>query len=687
VKIRQLPRSFSRHAYVWGGIFFALVNWIAEAALHVWVFHEGSLRSQILTTDAHEIWMRLVAGALLIFFGFSVQQGINLRRRTEEALKTSERKFRTLIEEALNPVFVFDSTGQFLDVNEASLQFFEFDRPQFLSRKYHEIPTSRPLTSSDNLPFEPILGQTEVDFFVNGTTKTLLLNVVPLPTSADGPLLYYGIGQDITDRKQIEHNLELAHEELNQIFQTASSAMRLIDRDFNVLKVNETFVDFSRVSREKSVGAKCYDIFSGDRCHTDQCPMKRILQNSQEIEYEIRDKTKIDGTEVSCLLTARPFVNPDGETIGIVESFKDITELTKTQEELRAERDKLRHILFQQYEGVSILRTDHTIEYQNETLTREIGDCSGVPCYKAFKGKDTPCSTCYMHEAIETGKLQRCEFDVEDGRTLEHTYTPFSDINAEEKVVVYLRDITEVKESRAAAIRSEQLAGVGELAAGVAHEINNPINGIINYAQMLINNARDSLEAKDIGEKIVKEGNRVARIVASLLSFARRGSDRKVVTAIDEILSESLTLVGTQIRKDAIILEVDVAHDLPPIMCVPQEIQQVFLNIMNNARYALNKRYPDIAEKKKLAIFATVRELDENRIIRISFRDAGTGIAPEVVDKVMSPFFSTKPKGKGTGLGLSISQDIVNAHGGDLTIVSADGEFTTVSVDLPAVVM
>ena len=684
--MRILPRLFSKHVYVWAGVFFAVVNWLAESALHVWVFHEGPLYSQIFTTDRHEIWMRLVAGALLVFFGFSVQQGINLRRRTEEALKTSERKFRTLIEEALNPVFVFDSTGQILDVNEASLQFFELDREGLLSRKYHEIPTSRPLTSSDNLPFKPILGQTEVDFFVNGTTKTLLLNIVPLPAS-DRSLSYYGIGQDITDRKLVEHNLELAHEELNQIFQTASSAMRLIDRDFNVLKVNETFVDFSRVSREESVGSKCFDIFSGDRCHTDQCPMKRILQNSQEIEYEIRDKTKIDGSEVSCLLTARPFVNPEGETIGIVESFKDITELTKAQEELRAERDKLRDILFQQFEGVSILRTDHTIEYQNETLTNEIGDCSGVPCYKAFKGKDTPCSTCYMHEAIETGKLQRCEFDVEGGRTLEHTYTPFIDTNFEEKVVVYLRDVTEVKESRAAAIQSEQLAGVGELAAGVAHEINNPINGIINYAQMLINSSSDSLEAKEIGERIVKEGDRVARIVASLLSFARRGSDRKVVTSIDEILSESLTLVGTQIRKDAIVLEVDVAHDLPPIMCVPQEIQQVFLNIMNNARYALNKRYPDNAENKQLVIFATVRELNENRIIRISFRDSGTGIAPDIVDKVMSPFFSTKPKGKGTGLGLSISQDIVNAHGGDLTIESADGEFTTVSIDLPAVVM
>ena len=665
----------------------AIVNWFAESALHVWVFDEGTFRSQIFTTDPHEIWMRLVAGSLLIFFGLYAQHGINVRRRTERALITSERKYRTLIEEALNPVFVFDSEGRFLDVNEAALQFIELDREQLLSMKYQEIPSSLDLNSPDHLPFTPVLGQTEVDFPIGGAVKTLLLNIVPLPMSEDAPSLYYGIGQDITDRKQAEHDLELAHEEVNQIFQTASSAMRLIDRDFNVLKVNETFVNFSGVSREDSVGTKCFEVFAGDRCHTDQCPMKRILETKQEIEYEIRDKTKIDGSEVSCLLTARPFVNPEGETIGIVESFKDITEITKIQEALEAESEKLRHILFQQFEGVGILRTDHSIEYQNETLTKEIGDCSGAPCYTAFKGADTPCSTCYMHRAIETGQLQRCEFEVADGRTLEHTYTPFTDTNCEEKVVVYLRDITEVKASRAAAIRAEQMAGVGELAAGVAHEINNPINGIINYAQMLINHPRRSLKVRDIGERIVKEGDRVARIVASLLSFARRGSDLKVLTSIDEILSESLTLVATQIRKDSISLDVDVAHDLPPIMCIPQEIQQVFLNILNNARFALNASYLENGGPKRLAIFATLQEREQNRVIRISFRDSGTGISSDIVDKVMNPFFSTKPRGKGTGLGLSISQDIVHAHGGDLTIETADGEFTTVSVELPVVAM
>ena len=685
--MKDFARYFSANTFVWAGVVFAVINWLAESALHVWVFHEGSFRSQVFTSDPHELWMRLVAGALLIFFGFSVQQGINLRRRTEEALKTSERKYRAVIEEALNPVFVFDAEGRFLDVNEASLQFFELDRDQLLSTKYQEIPGSLDLSTPGNFPFTPVLGQTEVDFPIGGATKTLLLNIVPLPMSEDAPSLYYGIGQDITDRKQAEHDLELAHEEVNQIFQTASSAMRLIDRDFNVLKVNETFVNFSGVSRDDSVGTKCFDVFAGDRCHTDQCPMKRILQSKQEIEFEIRDETRIDGSEVSCLLTARPFVNPDGETIGIVESFKDITEITKAQKALQAESDKLQHILFQQFEGVSILRTDHTIEYQNETLTKEIGDCSGVPCYTAFKGTDAPCSTCYMHKAIETGKLQRCEFEVDDGRTLEHTYTPFSDTNSEEKVVVYLRDITEMRASRAAAIRAEQLAGVGELAAGVAHEINNPINGIINYAQMLINSTRGSLKVGDIGERIVKEGDRVARIVASLLSFARRGSDLKVLTSIDEILSESLTLVGTQIRKDSISLDVDVAHDLPPVNCIPQEIQQVFLNILNNARFALNASYLENGRPKKLAIFAILQKREDDWVIRISFRDSGTGIAPDIVDKVMSPFFSTKPRGKGTGLGLSISQDIVHAHGGDLTIESADGEFTTVSVELPAVVM
>ncbi len=684
--LSSLSVNLSKNRYIWAGLLFAVGNWFAESALHVFVFHEGPFNEQVFTTDPHEIWMRLLAGVMFVFFGISTQGAFNIRQRNERALATSERKYRTLIEEALNPVFLLGTSGQFLDVNLAALEFFELDREELLSERYQDLSTFLGETASYEAPYKPNLGQSEVDFCINGGTKTLLLNVVPLPMPDDESQYFYGIGQDITERKQMDDNLNLAHQELNQIFQTASTGMRLINKDFNVLKVNETFVELSGVPREASVGAKCYEIFSGDRCHTEQCPMKRILEEPQDIEYEIRDQTKIDGADFACLLTARPFSDSDGETIGIVESFKDITELSRTQEELRTERDKLRQILFQQFEGVSILRADHTIEYQNATLTKELGDCTGMPCFKAFKGVTKPCSPCYMHRAIETGELQRCEFEVAGGRTFEHTYTPFSDTDSEDKVVVYLRDITEVKASRAAVIRSEQLAGVGELAAGVAHEINNPINGIINYAQMLVNQHGIPSAAHDLGSRIVGEGNRVARIVASLLSFARRGSEIKVPTSIEEILSESLTLVGTQIRKDSITLEVEVPKDLPPVLCVPQEIQQVFMNILNNARYALNKRSPGAEGDKRLEIHASTFGANGDYMVQISFRDTGDGIPPEIVDKIVNPFFSTKPKGEGTGLGLSISQNIVRSHGGDLKIESMPGQFTTVSIDLPVVV-
>jgi signal transduction histidine kinase len=292
-----------------------------------------------------------------------------------------------------------------------------------------------------------------------------------------------------------------------------------------------------------------------------------------------------------------------------------------------------------------------------------------------------------MNDAIDSGRLEHCEFDVVGGRLHEHTYTPFRDANGEEKVLVLIRDITERKASRASVIRSEQLAALGELAAGVAHEINNPINGIINYAQMLINKDRSRSHVKEIAGKVVAEGDRVAKIVESLLAFARRESQIRTPTSVSEILTDSLTLVGAQLRKDAIKVDVELPVNLPKVLCVPQEIQQVFLNILSNARYALNERYPDSHDSKRLRIAAQLESNGNPRCVRISFVDNGTGIPRDMVDKVLNPFFSTKPKGKGTGLGLTICHEIMREHGGRLTIESVEAAHTTVNLDLPELVM
>ena len=126
---------------------------------------------------------------------------------------------------------------------------------------------------------------------------------------------------------------------------------------------------------------------------------------------------------------------------------------------------------------------------------------------------------------------------------------------------------------------------------------------------------------------------------------------------------------------------------MPRVFCIPQEIQQVFLNIIGNARDALNRKFPDSGGGKRLEIFTDIDESDGNRWVRVAFRDNGIGIPENIRDEIMKPFFTTKPKGKGTGLGLSISQDLVRENGGKLTIESEVGLSTTVEVRLPEVTM
>lgn len=245
-------------------------------------------------------------------------------------------------------------------------------------------------------------------------------------------------------------------------------------------------------------------------------------------------------------------------------------------------------------------------------------------------------------------------------------------------------EITDRRMAEAEAVRASHLAALGELAAGVAHEINNPINGIINYAQLLLNKSgMDSME-HDLAARIIKESDRIAHIVKSLLSFAREDNEEKYPININELLSQTLALIETQLKKDGIKLDIDIPADLPQVTVQPQQLEQVFLNILSNARYALNQKYPGDHKYKILEIRCREIVLRKRPYVRISFNDRGIGIAEALLNKVMNPFFSTKPSNIGTGLGLSISHSIIKNHGGKLAIDSVEGKFTKVLIELPA---
>lgn len=258
-------------------------------------------------------------------------------------------------------------------------------------------------------------------------------------------------------------------------------------------------------------------------------------------------------------------------------------------------------------------------------------------------------------------------------------------------IIVNSRDITERKMMQEEMVKTGHLASIGELAAGVAHEINNPLNGVINYAQILINKLKaEGIEREkdimiDISSRIIKEGNRIAGIVKGLLSFARESKEEKRRVHIREILSDTLFLYEAQMRKDGVNLKVDIPEGLSEIIANPQEIQQVFLNIVSNARYTLNQKYPERHKDKVIEIRGAEVKIDDCPYVKITFYDRGAGIPANIIGRVCDPFYTTKPRGEGTGLGLSISYGIIKSYDGSFLINSVEGEFTEVTVMLPSI--
>ncbi len=674
------------HRILWFGFGISVFSWIFEAAIHVFILHEGTFGSQLITRDLHELWKRCLILALIFIAAFYANLRLNEGIIKDKTIKETEHKYQLLFQEALVPIFIFDDTGNLIDFNHAGEDFFECHREFLMGRQLwnHAIQNMGKMETAEKKTFLTAANDIEIEFNLNGSVKTLLLNLIP--ASYDfGQRSVYAIGKDITARKEMEREILLAHSELNQIFQTASVGMRLIDLDFNILKANEAFASLSGVDAKTAVGQKCHAVFRGDLCHRDVCPLQKLSKGeaSTEITQEVT-KYRTDGTLIHCLLTVRPFWGPNNELKGIVESFKNINDLKKFQQDLRNEHDKFKRILFHRPDGVGILAPDYTIEYLNESLKSQMGDHHGRKCYSYFRGYDQPCDDCLMLKAFLSEKTECSEFNAENDRIYEQTYTPFEESDGRQKVLVTLRDITDIKIARAVTYRSEQLAALGELAAGVAHEINNPINGIINYAQILINENNLNEKNLDITKRIRKESNRVAQIVECLLSFARRERQSKIPVHINEILDDALALIGTQMRREAISIQANIQPDLPLIFAIPQEIQQVFINILSNARYSLNKRYPKKHKDKMIQIEAERVTFDDKACVRISFLDFGIGFSPDIIEKVMNPFFSTKPKGVGTGLGLSISHGIIAEHAGKMTIDGQEYDFAKVIIDLPA---
>ena len=281
-------------------------------------------------------------------------------------------------------------------------------------------------------------------------------------------------------------------------------------------------------------------------------------------------------------------------------------------------------------------------------------------CRKESVCRTCPFSRCDMERVLETGQPFSEEVVADDGQIFRVYYYPILDDRGDVfRIVRFAKNVTGEKEVERRIQQTEKLASMGQLSAGVAHEINNPLGVILCHTDLLKSQLAEFPQGLADVTTIEKHAGNCQRIVADLLKFARGQSAERRPVHLNPGLEEVVRMLQSQFKKQRCAMEMHLDGNLPPIPLDVDKMKQVYLNLLMNARHALDK-------KGLIRIFT--RRSEDGRAVEIEFLDNGSGIAPEIKDKIFDPFFSTKKTGEGTGLGLSVSYGIIQDHGGGIRV-------------------
>ncbi len=351
--------------------------------------------------------------------------------------------------------------------------------------------------------------------------------------------------------------------------------------------------------------------------------------------------------------------------------------LQDLNQELTISRNKLEAFFDGITTPISIQDINYNIVTANYAAARYFGSTRealvGSKCYRAFFGRSKPCENCMAQDSLHTG----LHFGVESKHPLGSLdfsvqFYPIPVPPGSDKLFLeFFQDITLQKRLQEELIQSEKLAGIGTLASGIAHEINNPLGGIIGTAEIMLDQAAPGSPIHEYAADIIKYSRTAAEVIRELTSYSRQEKRDRAPLDVTEVLESSLKLAMRGLSFDEITVEK--AYDHPPaIEASPTELQQVFLNLIMNAVQAM---------EGKGTLTLECRQKGWNLLVAI--KDTGPGIEEKNIDKVFNPFFTTKDPGKGTGLGLSVSHQIVRRMGGRIRIDSHLGEGTAFEIYLP----
>jgi PAS domain S-box-containing protein len=488
---------------------------------------------------------------------------------------------------------------------------------------------------------------------------------------------------------------EITREFLDNILASMQGGLFTIDAEARITSFNLAAEKITGFKKDEVLNKKCYSVLRSNLCKG-KCRLKRTLETGESMsnfDAVIRNK---EGKEIPVNVTTSALRTSNHEIIGALEIFRDMTERKKLWETLKIQRDKAQQYLSIARVIIVALDLEGRVTLINkmgcEVLGYEEGNIIGNNWFDFCVPERMREEVINLFRRLVAGEIEAPEYyenpiltEAGEERIIAWHNTTLKDKAGH--IIGTLssgEDITERKRTEAELLRSEKLASVGQLAAGVAHEVNNPLAGILIYVELLLKkhkqNKLQTEETKKQLGKIGKETERCSRIIKNLLDFSRQTEVTLRPVDINKVIDATLSIIGHQISLENIKTEEKLCTSLPLISVDFDQIQQALMNIMLNATQAMpsgGELTITTSVAKNVKIGNAVRDA-----VRIDISDTGVGISREDLGKLFTPFFTTKEKGKGVGLGLSVVHGIIERHHGKIEIESDLGAGTTFSIYL-----
>jgi PAS domain S-box-containing protein len=485
------------------------------------------------------------------------------------------------------------------------------------------------------------------------------------------------LARDITAMKRSEARF-------TELFETLQEGIYIITPEDKILEVNPALVRMlGYSSKDELLSKRVSDIFADETQRNSI--FREVSREASPRGHELTLRRK-DGEPVYCLNTASAVRDTSGRVVRFQGALVDITERRAIEKQLHQQQEFARRLVDSFPDLIFVVDTERRYNFVSakfkEVLGYEPAEVVGLTFGERTHVDDRPAMMALFDDLV-AGKQNFASIEVRvrhklgEWRSLKCNFSPLFDEQGKiEGAVVSGRDVTEVKRLETQLIQAEKLAAMGQMLAGVAHELNNPLTAILGASELLRERQGVDDNTKRQLEMTHRQARRAARIVQNLLEFSRPASPQKKTLDLNVVIERTLQLQDHSLRRNNVEVEFQSVPDLPPIVGDANQLIQIFLNLISNAEQAIREARPSGRIQIRLGRSGT-------RVIA-TVQDDGVGIPPEVLPKLFDPFFTTKRPGGGTGLGLSICMSIVREHGGNIEASSLPAGGAAFTVTLPA---